>query len=189
MENKVEEEIFDEISEEDLPDIALDENIIPDEEVLSVEELLDRIIGAINLLDHIDEYKEAVSKKRREIAYRQFDIDHTLEDIQNIMDEHPDFKLSAKGCRNITEESAHLRKLRRILKVSDALIYEFQKRTNRLNNASNREMLRNDIHREKKNLTKPHHNRVYTQEQLYKFADIKPEEIENLKQNEEDINE
>ena len=188
MENKVEEEIFDEISEEDLPDIALDENIMSDEDVLSVEELLDRIIGAINLLDHIDEYKEAVSKKRREVEYRQFDIDHILEDIKEIMDKNPDFKLTAKGCRNIIEEMAHLRQLRRILKVSDTLIYEFQKRTNRLNNAANRSILRNDIYKEKNNLTKPHHNRIYTQEQLYKFADIKQEEIEELK-NKEDNNE
>lgn len=169
------------------PEGELELNTMLDENVFSVEELTDRIVGAINLLDHIDEYKNEVSKKRREIAWREFDLVHTLEEFQKL--EEKGLKISAKGCRNITETIMYYRALRRILKVSDELIYEFQKRYNRLNNVGNRSMVRSDIEREKKRLTQHHRNRIYTDEELYKLADIKLEDIEALKEKVDDKNE
>lgn len=180
------EEILAEILGNDtIDDTNIDENqLLTDEEVLSVDELMDRIIGAINLLDHIDEYKVSVSNKRREVSYREFDLMHNLEVIQHKMKNDPDFKITAKGIRNFFNELGEVRELRRTLKVSDELIYEFQKQTNRLNNAGNREMVRNDVHKSKKKLTQPHRNRIYSEEQLNKLFDIKEEGLEDNETNE-----
>lgn len=181
------EEIMSEITENiEYEDSEIDENqLLKDEEVLTVEELNDRIIGAINLLDHIDEYKVAVSNKRREVSYREFDLMHNLEVIQRKMKDDPNYKISAKGIRNFFNELGDVRELRRTLKVSDELIYEFQKQTNRLNNSGNRAMVRSDIGRTKSKLTQPHRNRIYTEEQLNKLFDVKEEgQIEGLEENE-----
>lgn len=182
-------EILSEITDNiDYIDGDIDENqLLKDEEVLSVEELNDRIIGAINLLDHIDEYKIAVSNKRREVSYREFDLMHNLEVIMAKMENDPEFKISAKGLRNFFNELGAVRELRRILKVSDELIYEFQKQTNRLNNTGNRALVRSDISRTKNKLTQPHRNRIYNEEELNKLFDIK--ENDSNEENKDDTNE
>lgn len=182
-------EILSEITDNiDYIDGDIDENqLLKDEEVLSVEELNDRIIGAINLLDHIDEYKIAVSNKRREVSYREFDLMHNLEVIMAKMENDPEFKISAKGLRNFFNELGAVRELRRILKVSDELIYEFQKQTNRLNNTGNRALVRSDIGRTKNKLTQPHRNRIYNEEELNKLFDIK--ENDSNEENKDDTNE
>lgn len=170
-----EEEMLQELSEN------LDEfegDTIPDKDIFGVEELLDRIVGAVHLLDHIDEYKMQISKKRREVDWKMLDLLHLLETQES--------KITAKGCKNIVEEIAHCRKLRRTLKVSDELIYEFQKRYNRLNNQANRKMVVADINREKNRLTQDYKNRVYTTEQLNELIDAK-EKASQKKTAKEDV--
>lgn len=120
-----------------------------------------------------------VSKKRRQTDWKILDLLHKLE--EPVLEK----QLTAKGCKNLMEELAHCRKLRRTLKVSDKLIYEFQQRYARLNNHNNRSLLISDIKKEKNSLTQPYKNRVYNEEQLQKLFDIKKE---SSKKEDKDIN-
>ena len=76
-----------------------------------------------------------------------------------------------------------LRELRRTLKVSDSVIYEFQKNTSKLNNEGNRKLLDHAVMKEMNQLTKPYRNRVYTTEELddmFKATELTPEELSKV---------
>ena len=174
-EDEINEEInrLDGINEE-LPDNV---DFIPDNEIFSVDELSNWVMGATSLLNSIDEYKENVSNKRRETDWRLVDILHRLEN--NIDD------MTIYGMISVILELHKLRKIRRTLMVSDTAIYDFQKNTNRLNNINNRNMVDASFMKSVKNLTKPYRNRVYTEEQLNKMfcaTSLSEENINELKQ-------
>lgn len=177
LEEELTEEIkeLDELNEE--PPLPLGE-YVPDEEIFDLTELSDRLLGVTSLLNHIDQYKEDVSKKRRETDWKILDILHRLEDnIDN---------MTVYGFFKVIYELHHLRELRRTLKVSDTVIYEFQRNSNRLNNEGNRKMLDSTVCRELDKLTRPYRNRVYTEEQLNdmftatELTDEEKEQMHNL---------
>ena len=154
----LEEELTEEIKELDELNEEPSGEYVPDEEIFGLTELSDRLLGVTSLLNHIDRYKEDVSKKRRETDWKILDILHRLEDnIDN---------MTVYGFFKVMYELHHLRELRRTLKVSDTVIYEFQRNSNKLNNEGNRKMLDGTICRELDKLTRPYRNRVYTEEQL-----------------------
>lgn len=131
---------------------------MPNEEVLSKDEVSNRLLGVTSLLNHIDDYKNEVSKKRRSNAWTISDIRHYLMDNIDGCNLIGYFKV----IRRLVDEY----NLRRDLASSDAIIYEFQKNINRLNNEGNRKMVDSSVMKEAKNWDKPYRNRIMSEEEL-----------------------
>lgn len=179
MDSAIKDTIAGKILADEAPLEDIQEDIISDNEVLSIAEVLDKMKEIVEKLNDLDNYKLAVSKKRAEIDGRDFDLMHELENVFIKMEEDPEFKLTAKGCRNFIEELMQIRAMRRALKVSDNSIYEFQSRSNKLNNEVNRQFLLAEVNKETKKLTRDYRHRVYSQEELNKIFDVKEKSEEN----------
>lgn len=170
-----EDDILSEINELDELNEEPTGEYISDDEIFNLDELSDRMLGVTSLLNHIDQYKQDVSKKRRETDWKILDILHKLED--NIDD------MTIYGFIKVILKLHDLRELRRTLKVSDSVIYEFQKNTSKLNNEGNRKLLDHAVMKEMNQLTKPYRNRVYTTEELddmFKATELTPEELSKV---------
>ena len=170
-----EDDILTEINELDELNEEPTGEYISDDEIFNLDELSDRMLGVTSLLNHIDQYKQDVSKKRRETDWKILDILHKLED--NIDD------MTIYGFIKVILKLHDLRELRRTLKVSDSVIYEFQKNTSKLNNEGNRKLLDHAVMKEMNQLTKPYRNRVYTTEELddmFKATELTPEELSKV---------
>lgn len=170
-----EDDILSEINELDELNEEPTGEYIPDDEIFNLDELSDRMLGVTSLLNHIDQYKQDVSKKRRETDWKILDILHKLED--NIDD------MTIYGFIKVILKLHDLRELRRTLKVSDSVIYEFQKNTSKLNNEGNRKLLDHAVMKEMNQLTKPYRNRIYTTEELddmFKATELTPEELSKV---------
>lgn len=170
-----EDDILSEINELDELNEEPTGEYISDDEIFNLDELSDRMLGVTSLLNHIDQYKQDVSKKRRETDWKILDILHKLED--NIDD------MTIYGFIKVILKLHDLRELRRTLKVSDSVIYEFQKNISKLNNEGNRKLLDHAVMKEMNQLTKPYRNRVYTTEELddmFKATELTPEELSKV---------
>lgn len=128
--------------------------------------IIENIIQAVSILNKIDEYLESLTTRLSECDSLVSDYEHFIENtpIEEVNLE----KLYQNMQKNFIK--------RRDIKNNIAINNNYKNLTSRLNNASNREFLIQNLKNVQSKLGIKYHNRKLTQDEIAKLKEVKIEE-------------